>query len=120
HVLVEKPIAPTWDEYAEMRDAAAAAGLMLCEDYNSRFMPAVTRARDLVCAGRLGELVHLDVFYGGVADPEGTQGDAGASHFSHGLPGGMLHDFATHPVSVATAFVPEVRDVAVWQRRRHP
>jgi len=46
HVLVEKPIATTWDEYAEMRDAAAGAGLRLVENYNWRLSRPVRRSEE--------------------------------------------------------------------------
>ena len=67
HVLVEKPIAPTWDEYVAMRDAARRHGRLLCEDYNTRFAPAALGARVAWQAGRIGDVVSVDVAYGGVS-----------------------------------------------------
>jgi predicted dehydrogenase len=115
HVLVEKPIATTWDEYAEMRDAAAGAGLRLVENYNWRLSRPVRRAEELRREGALGEIVHVDATFGGVM--RGAVLSDSAGHFSHDLPGGALHNFATHPVSLALAFMGAASGVATAQLR---
>jgi predicted dehydrogenase len=103
-VLVEKPAAPTWDEYAEMRDRAAERGRLLLENLNYRTMPVVSgilAARD---DGRLGEVVNVDVSMGlGLADPGSPYLDREPRHFAHDLPGGALQNFASHPASVVAA-----------------
>ena len=120
HVVVEKPIAATWEDYVEMRDLAVAGERMLCENYTYRFSPVVLQALASVAAGEIGDVLAVDVSYGGVMDPSGAYGDAGVAHFAHALPGGALQNFISHPVSVALAFVENVDRVATWQRRRDP
>ena len=106
HVLVEKPAAPTWDEYVEMRDRAAERGLLLLENLNYRTMPvvaAIVAARD---GGELGEIVNVDVSMGlGLSDPGSPYLDRQTRHFAHDLPGGALQNFASHPASVVAALV---------------
>jgi predicted dehydrogenase len=118
HVVVEKPIAPTRGDYAAMRDAARAAELRLVENYNWRESSIVRRAREIARTGGIGEVVHVDVSFGGVlSGGAGPVGDRDVVHFSHGLPGGALQNFASHPVSIALAFTGPCTGVSAAQRR---
>lgn len=54
HLLVEKPVAPTSTEAAEMVEKFEAAGLIAAVGHIERFNPAVRMARDLLEAGHLG------------------------------------------------------------------
>jgi predicted dehydrogenase len=121
HALVEKPIAPTPEDYAAMREAADAAGLYLVENYNWREAAVVRRALGIVRAGGIGDVVHVDVSFGGVlSGGGGPVGDRDVVHFSHGLPGGALQNFASHPVSIALAFTGPCTGVATARRRLDP
>ena len=117
HVLVEKPIAPTLDDYVRMREAAARHGRLLCEDYNTRFARAALAAQAAWRAGRIGEVVSVDVAYGGVMPAEGPYADRAVPHFAHGLPGGALQNFLTHPLSLALPYLGGCLEVAAVQRR---
>src|SRR5437773_1146062 len=59
HVLVEKPIAPTFAEADRMISAAAAAGRILMVAENAHFMPAFHHVHRLIAGGRLRELREL-------------------------------------------------------------
>ena len=59
HVLCEKPIATTVEDARAMVAACDAAGVQLHVAFVSRFLPIVTRARDAVRGGRLGDLIGL-------------------------------------------------------------
>jgi predicted dehydrogenase len=121
HVLVEKPIAPDRDDYYAMREAADAAGLHLIENYNWRQAAVVRRAVGLVRSGAIGDVVHVDVVFGGVLSGEGGPvGDLDVVHFSHGLPGGALQNFASHPVSIALAITGPCAGVSAMRRRLDP
>lgn len=117
HVLVEKPIAPTLAEYVEMRDAAAKRGLLLCENYNYRFSRGVLAALSAHSRGDLGRVVNVDVSFCGVMAGAGAYSDRQVPHFGHALPGGALQNFASHPISLALAFLGECQE-AVCVRRR--
>jgi predicted dehydrogenase len=117
HVFVEKPIAPTWEEYVEMRDLARERGLLLCENYNCRFEPTMLAALEVWRSGRIGDAVNVDVSYGGVMGANGPYADRDMVHFAHGLPGGALHNFISHPVSMALVFM-DGCTAAVAVRRR--
>lgn len=118
HVLVEKPAAPTWEAWAAMRDRSRERGLMLVENHNYRFTPAVERALALVGGGPLGEVVHVDVAFRGVMGA--AYADPFAPHFAHALPGGALQNFVSHPLSLALAAIGDVLDVHAVRRRRDP
>jgi predicted dehydrogenase len=66
HVLCEKPLANSVGEAAAMADAArraASLGVASMVGFTYRRVPAVTLARDLVAAGRLGEIRQLTASY---------------------------------------------------------
>ena len=60
HVLVEKPLAGTFDEGQALVDAAAARGLVLMCDHTFCYTPAVAKIRELVHGGVLGDLHYFD------------------------------------------------------------
>ena len=61
--MCEKPLALDAGESHEMWRAAEDAGVVHACGFNYRFVPAVRRARDLVDAGAIGELVHFRARY---------------------------------------------------------
>jgi predicted dehydrogenase len=75
HVLCEKPLANTVPEARAMVEAARAAraaGVRSMVGFNYRRVPAVTLARQLVAAGRLGTVRHVRAQYlqDWIVDPE--------------------------------------------------
>jgi predicted dehydrogenase len=120
HVLVEKPIATTLDELHEMHEAARAAGRMLCENYNYRFSRGVRAALDAHARGDLGEVVSVDVSFGGVMGASGPYGDLLVPHFAHALPGGAMQNFVSHPVSLALPFIGGCERARAFASRSDP
>jgi predicted dehydrogenase len=75
HVLCEKPLANTVAEAVEMARAATAAaerGVRSMVGFTYRRVPATTFARDLVAAGRIGEIrqVRAEYLQDWLMDPE--------------------------------------------------
>ena len=121
HVFVEKPIAVSREDYAAMRAAAVAADRLLVEDVNYRFQRVTLRALDLLNAGAVGRPVAVDAAMNvGLADPSGPYADVDVPHFAHGLPGGALFNFASHPASIVTAILGPHDSVRAWRRRLEP
>ena len=60
HVLVEKPLAATYEDGARLVAAARDRGLVLMLDHTYCYTPAVAHLRHLVHSGELGELQYLD------------------------------------------------------------
>ncbi|MFO0796388.1 MAG: Gfo/Idh/MocA family oxidoreductase [Gemmataceae bacterium] len=64
HVVVEKPLAMTSAETAELvRLAAARPGQVAAVNYNVRFYPLCLDARERVRAGELGDVLHVTGSY---------------------------------------------------------
>jgi len=58
-VLVEKPLAPTYEEGAALVQAAAAKGVPLMAGHIERFNPAVQELRRRVQEGQVGQVLHV-------------------------------------------------------------
>ena len=59
HLLVEKPIASTLEDADEMISAAKDAGVRLMVGHIERFNPAVTRLKEIIDSGMLGDIVSI-------------------------------------------------------------
>jgi predicted dehydrogenase len=60
HVLIEKPLAPTYEEGRELVEAAARHERVLMLDHTYVYTPVVRHIRELVRTGALGDLQYLD------------------------------------------------------------
>ncbi len=60
HVLVEKPLAASYDDGLKLVLEAEQRGLQLMCDHTYCYTPAVSRIREALCSGELGELHYLD------------------------------------------------------------
>ena len=63
HVLVEKPTAVTIEEIEDLKKAASSKGVQVAPVHNYIYEPSVTRAKDLIESGKIGDLVSLYVLY---------------------------------------------------------
>lgn len=63
HCICEKPLAMNTRETARIVKAAKAAGTVFAVNYNVRFYPAVLELRQLVEAGELGDIIHVNGSY---------------------------------------------------------
>jgi predicted dehydrogenase len=116
HVLVEKPMALTTAEAAEMCTAAQRSGRYLTVNHNRWFDPVVQRGRALMDSGALGTLVGVEVFQGAaVGEADAPPGQT--THWSAELPGGILYNLAPHPVYMLRGFVGPVQSLEVVARR---
>ena len=103
HVLCEKPLANTVDEAQAMTDAAAAAarnGVYAMVGFTYRRVPAVALARDLVAAGKIGELHQVRASYrqDWLADPASPM----TWRLDKSLAGsGALGDIGAHAIDTA-------------------
>jgi predicted dehydrogenase len=63
HVLCEKPMAMSSSQAREMVDGCARAGVKLMEAFMYRLHPEWVRVRELIAAGRLGDLTAIQTFF---------------------------------------------------------
>lgn len=115
NVLVEKPLAMNAEEAERVVAAARRAGRWVTVDHNRWFDPVVQQAARAVEGGALGELVGVDVFQGAEAG-EAEKMEADDGHWSVRLPGGILHNLASHPLYLMRRFAGPVRDLRVASR----
>ena len=59
HVLVEKPTAVTINEIEDLKNKAKAKSVHVAPVHNYIYEPSVTRAKDLIKSGKIGDLVSL-------------------------------------------------------------
>jgi predicted dehydrogenase len=111
HILCEKPLARTAKEAATMLDAVTKAGVKHAVAFNYRFVPAVRLARDLIDAGRLGQIYH----YRAVYLQEWIMPHYGTPHIwrlDKAVAGsGALGDLGAHIIDLARFLVGEPRRV---------
>lgn len=115
HVLVEKPIAVEVAEADAMIQAAARAGRLLAVNFQHRFRPEVRAARQILEAGRLGELQHVDLTaswprtacYFRAASWRGTWAGEG---------GGVLMNQAPHNLDLLCYLLGLPERVVAWTR----
>lgn len=61
HVLVEKPMAESVEECTTMMQRATERGLVLSVNHSDRLDPVVVQALEAVRAGRIGDLLSVDI-----------------------------------------------------------
>ncbi|XVH31878.1 Gfo/Idh/MocA family protein [Haloferacaceae archaeon DSL9] len=105
-VFCEKPLAPTLEAAARMRDAAADANVPAGCAFNYRFVPAIRYAKGLIDAGELGEIHHVRGRYlqDWLVDPEAPW----AWRMDKERAGsGALGDLGAHTIDLARFLVRE-------------
>jgi predicted dehydrogenase len=122
HVLVEKPMACHLEDVIELNQMASERKLVLVENFQFRFHRQLTRIKELVSDGVIGELRCVRSSFG---FPPFKQ--AGNIRYKKDLGGGALLDAGAYPikvaqvflgqhieVSAANLFIDDKRDVDLW------
>ena len=106
-VLCEKPFAVNAAQAAEAIAVAREQGLFCMEAMWSRFLPSVVKARQLVADGAIGELrmILADFAFRCAWDPASRL-------LNPDLAGGGLLDVGIYPISLASMFFGEARQIA--------
>jgi len=115
HVLVEKPAALSSNEVKDLYERAARKNVKLCPDFIQLFHPAVEKMTELVASGRFGSVIHVESFMGvEAALPELREWPG--THWSFNLPGGVLHNYITHPLYLTLNWIGAPRGINVLPR----
>ena len=97
HVIVEKPVAPTRDEFHRLWELAQKKGVRLIEDQNYRFNEPILEIDRLIREGVLGDVREVEVRMAlGIRGEGNRYADMNLPHPSHNMPAGVLHEFLTH------------------------
>jgi len=100
HVLTEKPSASNAEEAAEVRDAAAKAGVTVLEGFHYLFHPVTRRLHALLESGELGELRHVETV---TSVPAPADSDP---RWSLPLAGGALMDLGCYSLHAQRMLAP--------------
>jgi len=110
HVLCEKPLALTGEECRRMVDACRRNGVRLAVAYPRRYYPKVQKARALLEAGAIGQLVAARVFLAGWDNPDPSE--IRAWRLVKALAGGgPLMDVGSHRLDLLAYLLGEPVDV---------
>jgi len=96
HVLCEKPVATSHADAAAMFDAADAAGKMLLVGQTARFTHRSRAAKEIVEAGRLGEIYFAETYY---LRRRGVP-TWGQFHMKEHSGGGPVYDLGVHAIDL--------------------
>jgi len=103
HVLCEKPIAIALDDAERMVAACVNHGVKLCYGSSYRHLPAVVKARELILAGALGDILLMsETAVGGHGGAE--QVAIGFEHYPEGGPGGSGMGLVDHGIHLIDIF----------------
>jgi predicted dehydrogenase len=110
HIFLEKPVAPHYCDVQAILAAAGAANRMLTVNYWPNFEDPALQLRRLIDSGTMGEVVHLESFYG--YDLSGEYGMAlrrDSHHWVHRLPGKLFQNILDHVLNKIAPFLPDDR-----------
>lgn len=109
HVLCEKPITISSEEFKTLSSLAKQKNLFLMEAMWSYFLPAVLQAKKWVEQGRIGNIKHIKADFGYAVpfEPNGRM-------YNPELAGGCLFDMGIYPLAIAHFFNPaSLRDINI-------
>lgn len=114
NVLVEKPMTVTLDDAERMVVAAKKYGVQLGTNHNFLYGTSVAKARELIKNGDIGQIVHVNGFYGISTDDDGNSyaNTIGRSHWAWNLPGGAFINFLPHMVYLLLDLLPDFKEIS--------
>lgn len=110
HILVEKPMAVTLDEFDRMVAAAQANNVTLTEAFMYLHHPQTRRALEIIGAGTLGQVQTIHSWFHFYLPPENSTN----IRLNPALSGGSLWDVGVYPNSMAITVAGAVAPEAVW------
>ncbi len=112
HVMVEKPFTLDFREAEELVDIAVTRNLKLTVGHHHQFSDVAIQMRELIRDGFLGgEPVHIESTFGyDFTDERYAKALLGdRTHWVRRLPGKLLHNILSHPVSKIAEFIKDDR-----------
>lgn len=119
HVLVEKPITATLEDWHALREHAARCGRWVLEDHNYQFNGPTRQIREAIESGKLGQVSHVDALYClNIRGADSPFADPNLPHPCLSVPGGAIHDFLPHMAYLVYLLVGEHhRAEAIWLKQ---
>ena len=110
HILCEKPLAVTLEEFDRMEAAATANHVTLVEAFMYLHHPQTLRAQEIIRNGTLGAVQLVQSWFNFYLDPERSTN----IRLNAGLSGGSLWDVGVYPNSLAITMAERGAPLAVW------
>jgi predicted dehydrogenase len=110
HILCEKPMAVTLDEFDRMAAAATSNGVTLVEAFMYLHHPQTLAAQAIIREGKLGEVQSVQSWFHFYLPPERSTN----IRLNAGLSGGSLWDVGVYPNSLAITLIGQGAPRAVW------
>ncbi|WP_299486676.1 Gfo/Idh/MocA family oxidoreductase [Acaryochloris sp. IP29b_bin.137] len=115
HVICEKPITPTYEEFKVLGELARAYDLHLIEDYNYLFNEPILTINEIVAAGKLGQIQDIEVRMALDVRSGGRFADKNLPNPVHHLPAGVVHDVITHLCYLTLQYLPSIEQItSAW------
>lgn len=107
HVYVEKPITLRHEDTVKLIDTVQTAGKKMTVGYAFVYDPPAQTLREQIAAGDLGDIVHIETFYGyNLGGPYGQALLGDSQHWVHSLPGKLLQNTIDHLLSRVIEMMP--------------
>jgi predicted dehydrogenase len=122
HVYLEKPFTLNHPDACKLLAHAEATGKKITVGHTYRFDPPAIALRELIERHMLGEIIHVESFYGyALAGTFGSAILANSRHWVHSLPGKLLQNNVDHVLHKITEFIPDDQPIvrAIGSRRRN-
>src|SRR5439155_13430859 len=116
-VFCEKPLALRHADAARMFEACRKAGVILAVGHNRRFWPSLRALRDIVAAGELGEILHVE---GHNSNENSQKITAGWRLSPEESPGGGLTGAGLHVLDAFVSMLGPVRCISAQLHSREP
>ena len=118
-IYCEKPLCTTYAEAREIADMMEASGNIGAVVFNTRFLLPVLRAKELIDAGRLGDILSFSgrFFHSSAADPDKK---AGWKQDKNICGGGVLFDLGSHSIDLIRWLCGEFESVSGMSQIAYP
>ena len=115
HVLVEKPVASSYEQARQLQQLAQEKGRIVAVVHNRRFLKGMIEAAELLKSGAIGRVLHVDRQMHFC--PE-TVRMMEPEHWSHQIPGGRFFEANPHSAYLVRQFVQDLKvtDVEIFRR----
>jgi predicted dehydrogenase len=113
-VIVQKPLAPHWDDCIAIAETAGQAGIFAAVHENFRYQPAVVRVKALIDTNAIGAVSFARISFRTGFDVYAAQ------PYLLTEPRGVILDLGIHLLDLSRVFCGEVAHLSAETQRRNP
>ncbi|GJQ57443.1 MAG: hypothetical protein SCALA701_02440 [Candidatus Scalindua sp.] len=116
HVLIEKPIALSFEDTRKLYELAEEKNVKICPDYIHLFNPLVLKVNSAIKQNNLGQLIHAEAYWSmDLNIPELVESIG--LHWSYELPGGVMQNYITHLLYLVFSWTGESQKITTYSRQ---